>query len=247
MNRRDLLLACTAVAAGRAAGAPPGAFVMGTTRPDADFAGKWLRRIYVEAFRRIDVPLEMAVYPTERLTLVLLAGDIDGEAVRGRGYGVAHPELVRVEEPTIEPSFKLYGSAAAQRLKRLNDLPTSGLRGAYPRGVVECEQALKPWIEDDRLTGVSLTEQGLSMVASGRIQFACGLDFLVDPMLKSQEFRGAGIVPLLSLGEPVPLHAYLHRRRAALAQPLAGALRAMKLEGLIDRYRVELLRELGQD
>jgi hypothetical protein len=91
-----------------------------------------------------------------------------------------------------------------------------------------------------------LEEQGLAMTQAGRVDFVCGLDFLVLPMLKSAEFRDSGIHTLLPLGKPMPLYAYLHPRRANLAPVLATALRQMKAEGLIERYRAELLRELGQ-
>jgi ABC-type amino acid transport substrate-binding protein len=243
---RRVLLGCCLVAALGAPAMAQEVFVMGTTRPDTDFAGKWMRRIYGEAFRRAGVPLQVAVYPTQRLSLVLLEGGIDGEMARAYGYGVQNPQLVRVEEPAIDTVFALFGGPSAQRLQRLEDLPSSGLSVAYARGVAECEVALARWLPAQRIVDVNTTEQGLAMIQAGRVDLVCGLDFLVLPMLKSSALRGSGITTLLELGKPTPLYAYVHPRRASLAPALAGALRQMKAEGLIERYRAELLRELGQ-
>ncbi|HMC17323.1 MAG TPA: hypothetical protein VKI18_16930 [Albitalea sp.] len=81
-QRRHVLAAgLLSVLCGHArAGAAP--FVLGTDHPETSFGGRWIRRIYVEAFRRLDIPLRFADYPTQRLSVVLERGDIDGEAQR---------------------------------------------------------------------------------------------------------------------------------------------------------------------
>jgi hypothetical protein len=42
-------------------------FVMGTMQPRDSFVGRVMDRIYAAAFRRIGVPLEVAVFPMKRL------------------------------------------------------------------------------------------------------------------------------------------------------------------------------------
>lgn len=44
----------------------------------------------------------------------------------------------------------------------------------------------------------------------------------------------------------IPLHAFLHHKHAALAPRLAEALRQMKAEGVIERYRIESLQAVAE-
>lgn len=52
---------------------------------------------------------------------------------------------------------------------------------------------------------------------------------------------------LFEIVEPLQLYPYLQRRHAALAPRLAATLRQMKAEGLFERYRVEVLRQLAAE
>lgn len=216
-------------------------FVMGTTRPESDPTGRWMRKVYAELFRRIDVPLRVLQEPTARLPLMLEAGQIDGEMARGAGYAQEHPSLVRVEEPSFETSFVLYASRDLH-LREPPDLTAGDLRAVFPRGVMECEQGLRAWLPPARVTDVPATEQALSMVALGRADVACALDMLALPLLKSPALRLGGLHPVLSLGKPVPLYAFVHPRRADLAPAMAAALRQMRAEGVLERLHAELLK-----
>jgi len=51
---------------------------------------------------------------------------------------------------------------------------------------------------------------------------------------------------MIEIGTAMPLYPYLHPKRAELAPQLAFALKEMKAEGLVERYRLEALRELGR-
>lgn len=74
-----LLLLSAPQAAWAAAPAP---FLMATGREDSVFTGKWFRRIYVEAFRRMGVPMDVAVFPLARISDELDQGRLDGEMFR---------------------------------------------------------------------------------------------------------------------------------------------------------------------
>ena len=87
-------LAACAAALVLASPAWPAPFVMGADHDETTFGGQWMRRVYAEAFRRLDIPLQWEVYPTKRLTVMLEQGAIDGEVQRGEGYAAAHPQLV---------------------------------------------------------------------------------------------------------------------------------------------------------
>lgn len=222
----------------------PGPVVLGTARPDDNYVGRFLNRIFIEAFRRMDVPLEIRVAPTSRLSVMAENGEIDGELVRARAYGDAYPNLVRVEAPVVDIVFALWAARPDVRLARLADLPDSGLSANYARGVLGCENALKPLLPPDRLAIANNTEQALAMLQEKRVDLHCNLDFTVLPLAASAAFRDRlKLHKVLELGEPTALYPYLHRRHAALAPRLATTLRQMREAGDIERLRRQAMKE----
>ena len=257
-SRRAVVVhgALAAVALAMALGLPPsraGAqpesaprFVMGTVDRENSYLAKWYRRIYGEAFRRLGMRVELTTYPTQRIGVLLDQGGVDGEAVRARVYAAAHPDAIRVEESVFDATFGLYTANPALELKRLEDLPATKLRVIYRRGVLLCEKALASVLAPVHTSDVTQVDQGLLMLLTGRADLFCDLDASVLNALDAEGVKGAGTIrSVLELGS-VPLYAYLHQKHAALAPRLAAVLKAMKAEGLIERYRTEALREAGR-
>lgn len=240
----SLLLPLAAfIGAARAADASP--IVMATDREDSVFTGKWFRRIYVEAFRRMDVPLKITVLPTARISAELDLGHMDGELLRAHGYAAAHPELVRVEEPVMEINLVLYSANQQLRINRPEDIASGPpLNGEFRRGVGICETMLKQWLPAANVSSITTTEQGLRKLVAGRTDLFCEFDLGVADVINSRELADLGpIRKVLTLGAPTPLYGYLHKKNAALAPRLAATLKKMKAEGLIERYRSELEKE----
>ena len=231
----------------QAAPAPP--FVMGMVDPETTYLAKWYRRIYGEAFRRLDLPLQMATYPTQRIGALLDQGAIDGEVARARIYAEAHPELIRVDESVFDVVWGLYSANAALELKRLEDLPAMKLRANYRRGVLYCERALKSVLSPEQILDVTQDDQAVTMLLTGRSDVFCSADIVdisILSGLNSAELKGAATIRRVLVLQTAPLYPYLLRKHAELAPHLAAVLKAMKSEGLIERYCVEALHEVGQ-
>lgn len=222
-------------------------FVMATDREEATFTGKWYRRIYAEAFRRMAVPLQIVVLPLARISSELDLGHLDGELSRVYGYATAHPELVRVEEPVLEANLILYGVNPALRIDRPEDMAAGPpLNGEYRRGVAVCENLLKQWLLPANMSSITSTEQGLRKLDAGRTDLFCEFDLAIADAINSGELARLGpFRKVLALGPSTPLFGYLHKKNAALAPRLAATLRKMKGEGLIERFRSELEQEAG--
>lgn len=245
LRRGICLLFALLTVAGGAAAADPAAFTMGTDIDDTTQSGRWMRKIYDEAFRRLDIPLKVAIFPTKRLSTAVDAGDVDGEFFRVYEYAAAHPNLVRVEVPVMEVVFALFTADPALRLNRIEDLPASGLSGDYRRGVLVCETTLKQWLPADRLSDVNTTEQGLKKLIAKRSDFMCDMDTAVASVLLTPDFKHADAIRRLAEIKTLSLYPYVHRRNADLAPRLAATLKKMRAEGLIERYRQESEREVG--
>ena len=223
----------------------PAPFVMATHQSETSFQGQWVRRIYTEAFRRLGVPVLLPAIPLQRMTEMLDRGEIDGDVGRVHAHGLAHPELVRVEEAMYDVVFGLYTLSPEIELKQADDLAAKPWSATYVRGVAVCERLLKS-LPPGNVTAISTDEQGMEMLALKRVDLYCAANHTVTDVASRERYRQLPPPRLaLSMGT-IPLYPYLHRRHAALALRLAAVLREMRAEGLIERYRLESLSAARQ-
>lgn len=232
---------------GRAhAASPSTALQIGADVDPDTFANRWAVLVFTEAFRRLGVPIQITNYPLARRTLLVDSGEIDIDSGRVRAYGDAHPHLVRVEEAFVEYNFALYTANPALRLQSLEELRTADWLVEYRRGILLCEKILKPLITAERLSDISSETQGLNKLLAGRTDLYCDLDYVVQDVLNTPEFKGTKrIRKTLSLGT-VPIYMYVQARHAALAPRLALIFKKMKAEGLMEAYQLQIAREMGR-
>jgi hypothetical protein len=196
-------------------------FVLGNRNSDT-FFGLFFRKVFTEAFRRLDVSLEITDYPLPRLASMLDEDEIDGDVSRGGSFGQAHPKAVRVEESLIDARWVLYTAQPSLKISALDDLVRLNLEGSWRRGVLVCEQTLKSLLPLDRVASVTEADQGLNLLLSGRTDFYCDVDVNMEEKLRLPRYRGARQVrELLVLGSS-PLYTYLSPRNARLAPPTVG-------------------------
>lgn len=239
------LLASFTMAPARLQSEPIKPLVMATNQPDTTYEGKWQRRVYEEAFKRLGIPLEVTLMPTPRMTAMADSGAVDGQFVRVYAYADTHQEQVRVEEPLYQVVFGLWVSNPAFTLSRLEDLAATDWIGIYRRGVEPCENSLSGALPSDRLSSVATTELGLHMLLAGRVDFYCELDGAILNALYLPEFKNVTSVRLLlTYGDTIALHPYLHKKHAELAARLAVVLKQMKADGSLERFRREVKYEL---
>lgn len=203
------------------------------TEPDSS-DGRWLRRIFTEAFRRLGWRLEVQVMPARRAELALERGEVDGEMVRTALYGAQHPALQRVETPLLQVSFGVYGAPGAARPTTLEALRDGGGQVIYRRGVTVCEQRLREVLPAERLVEISAADSAVRMLARGRVGFVCDMDSALSLSLAhlgSIEGPARPMQRLFDLGPPVAAYPFLHARHAALAPRLAATLQTLRAEG----------------
>jgi len=221
-------------------------FFIGTSQEAETFVGRWQRRIYPELFRRLGLTVQFRVMPLQRLTIASEQGAVDGEVARIGSYASQHPELVRVDEPVYDIAWALFSIDTGLRLGSLNELAVQPLRVTYQRGIAICETALKAVVPPERLLDVGTDAQGFSMLRVGRSDLHCTGDLSLPTLQTLPELRGVDISHrVLDIGAN-PLFPLVHKRHAELAPRMAAALKQMKAEGLIERYRAEVLREMAE-
>ncbi len=222
---------------------PQRPIVMVTDQPETTYEGKWQRLAYQEAFKRLGVPLEVELMPTQRVSAMVDSGAVDGQFMRVLAYADTHPDQVRVDESIYEVGFALWVSNPALTLSRLQDLTATSLIGIYRRGVELCQRSLSSLVPADRLTSVATEHDGLRMLTTGRVDYFCEIDAALQSALHSPEFKGVAVRPLLTIGDRIALYPYLSKKQAELAPRLAAVLKGMKAEGLLERFRQQALEK----
>ncbi|MDT8991314.1 hypothetical protein RQP54_10625 [Curvibacter sp. APW13] len=246
LTRTLVWIGLTAGATNAAYAQPSPVLVLGTPRPDGNYAGTLLRRIHTELFNRLGVPIEIRTLPTARLALELGNGGVDGDLSRPLAFGDSQPNLVRIEEPVLEITYALWATNPGYRLTKLEQLRTSHYTVTYTRGVVFCEDLLKAQLAPDQVVDVTTTANALHMLHYGRNELHCGVDAAVLSEAGNAEFAGKPApIRVLTLSKPDLLYPYLQRKHAALAVQAAVTLRKMKADGTLERLRRETLREFN--
>ncbi len=133
---------------GPAHAAPPSPLVIGADADPSTYANKWSALFFVEAFRRMGIPIQIVYYPLARRTALVDSGEIDIDAGRVRAYGDTRPNLVRVEEPFVEYNFALFTANPTLHLQSLEALRATEWLVEYRRGILFCEKTLKALLPD---------------------------------------------------------------------------------------------------
>jgi len=222
-------------------------FVMVFVRPETHYLGKWQRLIYAEIFKRLGIKAEFRNYPPKRVGIESDTGDIDGEAARPYRYADEHPNLIRVEEFVLKINFYAFAvQASIPRLNGWDSLKGTNYRVEYRRGTTICETNLSKFVSRENLSDIAEPVQGLKKLVSGRtdvfVEEESGiLTLLQTPEFKDSKIRSAGLM------ESPSLYAYLLKKHAALAPKMSEIIKAMKAEGLIEKYRLMVDKEFGKE
>ena len=209
------------------------------------FHGAWLKLIYADACGRLGYDLAIGAYPTRRATALSDLGTVAGEINRVVDYGVAHPNLIRINPSHFAMDFCAYGRASLRVGKGWRGLSEFGKPLIeYRSGVAKCHERLREVVPPARLSHVNNATLAVRKLVEGRTDLYVEIDSVVDRVLKRKEFANAPIRKL-SVVETVEMHCYVHRSQRELVEPLSAALEAMHKDGSIDRYRKTAMAQMN--
>ncbi len=198
--------------------------------------GVALRMIYGEVGRRIGYQIELMPLPTSRATAMSNQGEVDGELNRVADYGNAHPNMLRVTPAHFSVNFIAFGRESVEVGNGWPALAANGLRVDYVRGCKKCETELPKFVPPERLGGVNNLLLALRKLQADRSDVVVDIENEIEAVIALPEFAGSKMKKR-GVMESVEMHAYLHKKNAALVPKLAAALAAMKREGLLDKYK----------
>ncbi|MFC0169258.1 hypothetical protein ACFFKC_14325 [Pseudoduganella danionis] len=206
--------------------------VFGTTH-DAHSASFHYARDYLQqlcAENKLNCALRSL--PGRRSEALLAIGKLDGEIGRVKGYGLKHPDYVRVEEPFNVVQTRIF-TRTPFTISSWQSLTYFARTVSYKRGIFLYQQRLEQLVPSLQLHDVQSEDACLQVVLAQRSE-ACvfdvgGLTGDARRLLK-QGYTSASI-------EDLPLYLYLHKDRGELALPLAETARRMQARGVPAQLR----------
>lgn len=196
----------------------------------------FLERLLGEACGRIGVDVTLTPLPFRRSLINANAGIEDGDPMRAAGFEQDYPNLVQVPESVLDLDFVAFARRTDIQVHGWDDLSRHSL--AYVNGWKIFERRVKA---GPNVATVRNLDQLFPMLISGRADVV-----LVDRWEGLWLARQAGLA--VRPQEPPlarrPMFTYLHRRHAALVQPLAAALAALKRDGTWQRLYDQILLPL---
>lgn len=184
----------------------------------------FLDLIVAEAFNRIGLKGEVALYSASKRALLNANDDVDqGVAMRIKNLEKNYPNLIRIPERVIENDFVAYSRDLNFATSKWDSLLPYDV--THIHGWVVFERNLA---KGQRATTVSEPKQMFTMLAKKRVDLA-----LYERWQGLQRARDLG--QEVRVHEPplasVDMFMYVHKKHAHLVGPLDKALKAMKSDG----------------
>jgi ABC-type amino acid transport substrate-binding protein len=190
-------------------------------------------------------------YPPKRGAELVTQGQADGDTGRIYQFNQSgnYPNHVRVEEWISENAVTVFAVDSSMTLNDWETLEGKNYRVGYRRGIRNIGTKLSEVVESDNIVLFDTYEQGLKMLATGRIDMLLSGDnsLFIDKLLAKGRLDDVDVSSIKNLGalETIKVYPYLHKRHADLAPKLAETIREMKAEGLMEQYTIQAMQEYG--
>lgn len=194
----------------------------------------FLDRLIPEVFRRAGVAAVAVQYDAAaRANINANSGVDDGVAIRSRDIGSQFPNLILVDEKVMDMEF------VAFTLRK--DLVINGFASLKPytvghiTGWKVIEEGIPPGTAVSRAANA---DQLFQLLESGRVDLILFERWMGQRRLAERGLAAHALSPpLLSTG----LYIHLHKKHAALVEPVKRALRTMKADGSLARLIAQTL------
>ena len=178
--------------------------------------------VYKTAFKALGYDFIMSYVPTARGASNLKSGYFDGSCARSSTFIQVQAEnIIVIEVPIAFTQMKVWSLSDSSKITSLDDIDKTNASVAIITGLVNLEERLKkhPNININRVT---YPEQGLKLLASGRVDLYIGVQELAVHTLKNTLIDR----PLYDAGLlfEETMYPVLHKKHSAIADAFTQEL-----------------------
>ena len=236
-------IAC--LAADLARPAPPNVlnFAIPEVNPAEQFLLNFMQAVYREMFARAGIGVRYQPMPAVRGTLVTEIGDFDGEMMRSWEFGLAHPALVRIEEPVGSIRMVAYSTDRTIKLCKPQDLVQRPFKLGHRRDAFTLGDHIRGFVAPQRLFPAESADAGFRLLLLGAIDVFVEIEEYGE-VLRSR--IGQGVILNSGVVDRHNIHLYLNRKHEALVPQLTSILRQLRTEGFLDKQRNALRQSVRE-
>ncbi len=207
--------------------------------PETSLYTQLFDRVYKEAFGRLGYTFEFKVVPAARASIEADSGITDGEPGRLHEHNLLFTNLIRIEEAIDEAALAVYTAQRGIKVNSWDVIKKRGYRLDVLRGMTFIKGA---GIEPRLIFQLNDRSQAFPRLLSGRADVYVDAELDFSALMRSSRYAKmriyrAGIV------ERRLIYGFLHKRHEELVPRVTEVLRQLKKEGLIVRYKRELIEK----
>ena len=180
-----------------------------------------------EIGERVGTDILLVSLPTLRALVDLKSGKIDGDFSRVAGFEKDVPGLIQIKEPINSHPYIAYTTSQDITINGWESLIQ--YKVAYLRGWKVIETNL--WLIHNNLTPLDTPESGLTFMISGRADIFINIPFIMDKLVKSDDFKDKQIIALQPPIDFLHVYIFLLPKHEKLLTPMHNALMMMKDDG----------------
>jgi len=182
--------------------------------------------------------MRLEYFPGKRLMAQLNSGLLDGDLLRSVNLSRGFSNVVRVEEPILQPCGLFFQLAQRESLG-----VTGPFRLGIYDGIPEAIAQISRLYPEAKFVYFKKMRQGIDMLEHRRI------DLITVPFGQEARFHRLSHLPV-TLAEGISLtpgYMHLHRRHSQLALELVPTLKALKQKASLDDCTPEILSQRLND
>ncbi len=207
--------------------------------PETSLYTQLFERVYKDAFRRLGYTFEFKVVPAARASIEADNGMTDGEPGRLYEHNLQFSNLIRIEEAIDEAALAAFTAQRGIKVNSWDAIKQRGYRVDVLRGMTFIKGA---GIDPRLIFQLNDRSQAFPRLMSGRADVYVDAELDFSALMRSSRYTKmriyrAGVV------EKRLIYGFLHRKHEELVPRVAEVLRQFKKEGLIARYKRELIEK----
>lgn len=199
---------------------------------------KIAEKVMAEAYKRMDMKLEVRLLPAERALQASNDGEVDGELYRMKNISQSYPNLILIPVAVVNINEMVFTKKGKKFSVKSWDslLP---YKVGYRKGIKVIETNL---VKGTDAEAVTTLDQLFMKLESGRN------DVVVETQLSGlQTINKQGLKDIVMLEPPLsslPLFHFLNVKNKRLVEPLTSVLKKMEKDGVIRNIQKKAIQSI---
>ncbi len=190
-----------------------------------------------EAYKRLDIEVEITHLPGERAINMANRGEVDGEVFRVAGIHEKYTNLLMVPVPVVETDTMAFTKGVTFAVNGWESLQP------YTIGFVRGFKMAEDNTQGMNVEPVTTVRQNFLKLNDERIDVV--IESRLGGLAMLKELKLTGVAPLEPPINSIQVYHYLHKKHQQLLPKITKVLQDMEQKGIVQKIRQEVIDELS--